>query len=74
MASFESGFNAVRRRWMEVAGTDAAVVCDDFTKPWNAARPRFWIHKADGTSVENVTDQGFKRCLIGLQSLATLVR
>ncbi len=65
MASFESGFDAIRRRWMEVAGTVAALVCDDFTKPWNADRPRFWIHNADGTSDQNiVTHPPIERCLV----------
>ena len=65
MASFESGFDAVRRRWMEVAGTDAALVCDDFTRPWNADKPRFWIHNADGTSDQNiVTHPPIERCLV----------
>ena len=65
MASFESGFDAVRRRWMEVAGTKAALVCDDFTKPWNADKPRFWIHSADGTSDQNiVTHPPLERCLV----------
>ncbi len=65
MASFESGFNAVRRRWMEVAGTEAALVCDDFTKPWNADKPRFWIHNADGTSDQNIaTHPPIERCLV----------
>lgn len=65
MATFESGFNAVRRRWMEIAGTDAALVCDDFTRPWHADKPRFWIHNADGTSNQNiVTHPPVERCLI----------
>ncbi len=65
MASFESGFDAVRRRWMEVAGTNAALVCDDFTRPWNADKPRFWIHNTDGTSHQNiVTHPPVERCLI----------
>lgn len=65
MASFESGFNAVRRRWLEIAGTDAALVCDDFTRPWNLDKPRFWIHNADGTSDQNVvTHPPIERCLI----------
>ena len=54
MATFESGFDAVRRRWMEVAGTNGALVCDDFTKPWNVDKPRFWFHNADGTSDQNI--------------------
>ncbi|MBC7966616.1 MAG: Gfo/Idh/MocA family oxidoreductase [Fuerstia sp.] len=65
MASFESGFNAVRRRWMEVAGTNAALVCDDFTKPWNVDKPRFWIHNAEGTSEQKiVTHPPIERCLV----------
>lgn len=65
MASFESGFNAVRRRWLEIAGTDAGLVCDDFTRSWNPDKPRFWIHNADGTSDQNVvTHPPIERCLI----------
>ena len=65
MASFECGFDAVRRRWMEVAGTDAALVCDDFTKPWNPDKPRFWMHNADGTSDQNVVPHPpIERCLV----------
>ncbi len=65
MATFESGFDAVRRRWMEVAGTNAALVCDDFTKPWNADKPRFWIHNAEGTSSQKiVTHPPIERCLV----------
>ncbi len=65
MATFESGFDAVRRRWMEVAGTNGAVVCDDFTKPWNADKPRFWVHNADGTSDQNVVlHPPIERCLV----------
>ena len=65
MASFESGFDAVRRRWMEIAGTEAALVCDDFTRPWSADKPRFWIHNADGTSVQNVVSHPpLERCLV----------
>lgn len=65
MATFESGFNAIRRRWMEVAGTTAALVCDDFTKPWNPDKPRFWIHDANGTSHQNVIPHPpIERCLV----------
>ena len=65
MASFESGFDAIRRRWMEVAGTNAAVVCDDFTKPWNLDKPRFWIHNADGTSDQKIVQHPpIERCLV----------
>ncbi|MCA9059054.1 MAG: Gfo/Idh/MocA family oxidoreductase [Planctomycetaceae bacterium] len=54
MASFECGFNAVKRRWLEITGTAAALVCDDFTRPWNDDRPRFWIHDAEGGATQHV--------------------
>ena len=64
MATFESGFDAGRRRWMEVAGTNGALVCDDFTKPWNVDKPRFWFHNADGTSDQNIVPHPpIERCL-----------
>lgn len=54
MATIESGFDTVRRRWFELAGTQRAIVCDDFTRPWNPKKPRFWVHDADGVSQEYV--------------------
>lgn len=53
-ASINCGFDTVKRRWVEFAGTRQALVCDDFTRPWNEPRPRFWIHNADGKSTERV--------------------
>jgi predicted dehydrogenase len=65
VASFECGFTAIRRRWVEIAGTKAAVVCDDFTRPWNPEKPRFWIHDAMGTSHQHVvTHPPIEQCLI----------
>ena len=75
MATFESGFDAVRRRWMEVAGTNAALVCDDFTKPWNENKPRFWIHNAEGTSEQKiVTHPPIERCLVDAVKSAVVVQ
>lgn len=53
-AVIESAFDRVRRRWIEVAGTRLALVCDDFARPWDDARPRFWLHDNDGRSREHV--------------------
>jgi predicted dehydrogenase len=65
MASIECGFDAIRRRWMEIAGTTAAVVCDDFTRPWNVEKPRFWIHDNQGTSHPHVIPHPpIERCLV----------
>ncbi|GAB5443148.1 MAG: Gfo/Idh/MocA family oxidoreductase [Fuerstiella sp.] len=55
MATIECGFDTVRRRWMEVAGAKAALVCDDFTRPWNPDKPRFWIHNNDGQADQRIT-------------------
>ncbi|MCH7990360.1 MAG: Gfo/Idh/MocA family oxidoreductase [Planctomycetes bacterium] len=55
MATFDSGFDVGMRKWVEVAGTEASLICDDFTKPWDESRPRFWIHDASGKNAEHVT-------------------
>lgn len=73
VASFECGFNAIRRRWLEVAGTKAAIVCDDFTRPWKPEKPRFWIHDASGTSHEQIFPHPpIEQCLI--EAFCGLVR
>ncbi|MEZ6041817.1 MAG: Gfo/Idh/MocA family oxidoreductase [Planctomycetaceae bacterium] len=48
MASFECGFDTVRRRWIEIAGTNASLVCSDFTKPWNPDQPTLRIVDGNG--------------------------
>lgn len=55
MASFDCGFDTTWRRWMEIAGTSGTLVCDDFTKPWQEDRPRFWIHDAEAQATEHVS-------------------
>ena len=65
VASFESGFTAIRRRWIEIAGSQAALVCDDFTRPWNPEKPRFWIHDANGESQQQIFEHpAIERCLV----------
>ena len=65
VASFESGFTAIRRRWIEIAGSQAALVCDDFTRPWNPEKPRFWIHDANGVSHQQLFEHPpIERCLV----------
>jgi predicted dehydrogenase len=53
-ATIESGFDTVRRCWIEVAGTQKALVCDDFTRSRNPDKPRFWLHEPDGESKQQV--------------------
>lgn len=54
MASIESGFDTVKRRWIEVAGNRQNLVCDDFTRPWDENKPRYWTHDSDGKATEHV--------------------
>lgn len=53
IASFDNAFNIGMRRWFEVAGTEASLVCDDFTRPYHEDKVRCWIHNPDGVSGEH---------------------
>lgn len=54
MASFDCGFDTGMRQWLEVAGTEGSLVCDDFVLPRNEARARYWIHDGEQRSTEHV--------------------
>lgn len=54
-ASFDCGFDIERRRWLEVAGEKGSLVCDDFPRPWDESRPRFWLHGFSGKIAEQVS-------------------
>lgn len=47
-ATINCGYDTATRKWCEWAGDRAAVVCDDFSRPWNQRPPRVWIHQANG--------------------------
>ncbi len=49
MATFDCGFDTVARKWFEIAGTRASLVCDDFVVPQEESVARYWIH---GSSAE----------------------
>ena len=53
MASFDSAFDTGSRKWFEVAGTEASLICDDFVIPWKEESARFWIHNATGKAAEH---------------------
>ena len=57
VATIECGFDAVRRRWLEVAGSKQTILCDDFTRPWNADEPSFRTIDNDGQRVNYVIVQ-----------------
>jgi hypothetical protein len=48
VASWDCGFDAAGRKWIEIAGTNASLICDDFLRPWDPAKPRYWVHGTDG--------------------------
>jgi predicted dehydrogenase len=48
VASWDCGYEAAGRKWIEIAGTKASVICDDFLRPWDVEKPRFWVHGSDG--------------------------
>ena len=52
MASFDSAFDTGSRKWLEVAGTNASLICDDFVIPWKEESARFWVHNSTGKSAE----------------------
>ena len=48
IATLDCGFDTGLRKWFEVAGTRASIVCDDFTVPTSENSARFWVHGMDG--------------------------
>jgi hypothetical protein len=48
LAHWDCGFDAAGRKWIEIAGTQASWICDDFLRPWNLEQPRFWVHASAG--------------------------
>jgi predicted dehydrogenase len=68
-ASLSCGFDTATRKWFEIAGSDASVVCDDFTRPWqNNDGPdkpaRCWIHSASGSVEQLAFDGNQERLMI----------
>lgn len=72
-ASFSCGYDTATRKWFEVAGSDASIICDDFTRPWADRPTRFWVHDASGqvTSHEYTDrqEQRMIRTLVGTERL-----
>ncbi len=54
IATLDCGFDTGLRKWFEVAGTRASIVCDDFTVPTSEGTARFWVHGADGNERNTV--------------------
>lgn len=58
IAHWDCGFDVPGRKWLEIAGTNGSIVCDDFLRPWDLDRPRFWTHGAEGKAEEVICGRG----------------
>lgn len=56
-ATLSCGYDTATRKWFEVAGSAASLICDDFTRPWHDRPTRCWIHEASG-KVQSHTFEG----------------
>ena len=54
IATLDCGFDTGLRKWFEVAGTRASIVCDDFTVPTSEDTARFWVHGPEGNEQNTV--------------------
>jgi predicted dehydrogenase len=72
-ATISCGYDTATRKWFEIAGSAASLVCDDFTRPWADRPPRCWIHEASGKveshSFEGSQERRMISRLIGDESL-----
>jgi hypothetical protein len=55
------------RKWIGIAGTQASLICDDFLRPWDIEKPRFWVHGSDGKARS-------EQAGVGISQEAQLVR
>lgn len=54
MASFDCAFEVQPRRWLEVAGTEASLACNDVWRAFNEDEPRFALYNRYGLLSEQV--------------------
>lgn len=63
-ATISCGYDTATRKWFEVAGSAASIVCDDFTRPWADRPHRCWIHDASGAVEQETVDDAQERSMI----------
>tara|TARA_R110002049_G_scaffold47902_1_gene138432 strand:+ start:147377 stop:148393 length:1017 start_codon:yes stop_codon:yes gene_type:complete len=63
-ATLSCGFDTATRKWFEIAGSDASLVCDDFTRPWPDKDARCWIHDRSGQVDQHTFDGNQERSMI----------
>ncbi|QDV55327.1 1,5-anhydro-D-fructose reductase [Rosistilla oblonga] len=55
-ATVNCAYDTATRKWFEIAGDQASIVCDDFTRPWPSKPARFWIHDRAGSAKSETFD------------------
>ena len=63
-ASLSCGYDTSTRKWFEVAGSTASLICDDFTRPWPDRPARCWIHDAAGKAEQHQFEGNQERRMI----------
>ncbi|MGB7348209.1 MAG: Gfo/Idh/MocA family oxidoreductase [Pirellulaceae bacterium] len=58
-ATLSCGYDTATRKWFEIAGSNASIVCDDFTRPWANKPARCWVHAASG-DVQQLAYDGYQ--------------
>nr|WP_271877513.1 Gfo/Idh/MocA family oxidoreductase [Rhodopirellula sp.] len=74
-ATVSCGYDTATRKWFEVAGSAASLICDDFTRPWHDRPTRCWIHESSGKvhshTFEGNQERKMIQTFIGNESLET---
>lgn len=52
VGTFDSSFELNIRHWLEIAGGEGSLVCDDFNKPAWVDKHRYWVHDLMGGAEE----------------------
>ncbi|MCU0710102.1 MAG: Gfo/Idh/MocA family oxidoreductase [Pirellula sp.] len=58
IASWDCGYDAAGRKWIEIAGSRGSLICDDFLRPWDLDKPRYWVHGQDGKARAELVGEG----------------
>lgn len=61
VGSWDCGYDAAGRKWIEIAGSNGSVICDDFLRPWDTGKPRFWVHEQDGKARAESVGEGVEQ-------------
>ncbi len=63
-ATINCAYDTATRKWMEWAGDQASVVCDDFIRPWLDRAARYWVHDRAGNVKSAEFDGSQERAMI----------